>query len=269
MTPSIGIIETRSIAASAEMINRILKSNNIELISIEYPGNGTVTIFLSGEYSQMKNSLATVEKISSEFQMQSYSRIITKPDTKLFELIGITKKKPVKFKTDSHQETEKQRITIDEVKVEEAVPILEKKEEELESLSVTSKKDSTKPIKSFAKRIRMEPEIKKNKEVKKDKPAQISDTSEMPVKTRTDNPTIAKLRMEALGKKNYTESEPEVKMPSDNQSENGTLSFEQLQELNVHKLRRYARNFSSFPIKGREISRANRDELLNYFKELL
>jgi microcompartment protein CcmL/EutN len=63
MTPSIGIIETKSIAASAEILNRILKSSKVELINIEYPGNGSVTVFLSGEYSQMKNSLATAEKI--------------------------------------------------------------------------------------------------------------------------------------------------------------------------------------------------------------
>jgi hypothetical protein len=41
-----------------------------------------------------------------------------------------------------------------------------------------------------------------------------------------------------------------------------------LSNLNVHELRRLARGFDNFPIKGREISKANRQMLLDYFKEL-
>ncbi|MEG8945854.1 BMC domain-containing protein [Rosettibacter firmus] len=43
---------------------------------------------------------------------------------------------------------------------------------------------------------------------------------------------------------------------------------EELSKLNVHKLRHLARSFKNFPIKGREISRANRDQLINYFNQL-
>lgn len=269
MTPSIGIIETKSIAASAEMLNQILKSNKVELLNIQYPGNGSVTVFLSGEYSQMKNSLATAEKISSDFQMHLISRIITKPDDNLFGLIGIPKNKPVKIKAASGSKVEEKEITIDEDKFIETLPIRDKNREDLEAVSDIEKQENAQPIKSFAKRIMVETIKEKKKEVKKDKPAGITDSDEIPIKVRTDNPTIAKLRMEALGKKNYVEPESEIKLIAESQNGNGTLSLDQLQGLNVHKLRRYARNFSSFPIKGREISRANRDELLNYFKELL
>lgn len=44
--------------------------------------------------------------------------------------------------------------------------------------------------------------------------------------------------------------------------------MEQLVVLNVHALRRIARGFDNFPIKGREISKANRAKLLDYFKNL-
>ncbi|MBU1100980.1 MAG: BMC domain-containing protein [Bacteroidetes bacterium] len=43
-------------------------------------------------------------------------------------------------------------------------------------------------------------------------------------------------------------------------------SYEELEKLNVHELRHLARNFDKFPIKGRDISRANRQVLLEYFK---
>lgn len=41
-----------------------------------------------------------------------------------------------------------------------------------------------------------------------------------------------------------------------------------LQKLNVHELRKLARSFDSFPIKGREISKANRQELIEYFDSI-
>lgn len=45
-------------------------------------------------------------------------------------------------------------------------------------------------------------------------------------------------------------------------------SMDQLVVLNVHGLRRIARGIENFPIKGRDISKANRSKLLDYFKEL-
>ena len=44
--------------------------------------------------------------------------------------------------------------------------------------------------------------------------------------------------------------------------------MEELEIYNVHSLRKLARSFESFPIKGREISKANRGTLLDYFKEM-
>ncbi len=41
-----------------------------------------------------------------------------------------------------------------------------------------------------------------------------------------------------------------------------------LEILNVHSLRRIARGIEDFPIKGREISKANRGKLLDYFRKL-
>lgn len=45
-------------------------------------------------------------------------------------------------------------------------------------------------------------------------------------------------------------------------------SMDELVILNVHALRRIARGFDEFPIKGREISKANRAKLLDYFKSM-
>ena len=75
--------------------------------------------------------------------------------------------------------------------------------------------------------------------------------------------TIEKLKEEALGETYKTEK---VKTSKAKSSQKFTMS--ELEVMNVHQLRRFARDFAEFPIKGREISRANRGELLDFFKAL-
>ncbi|NPV10574.1 MAG: BMC domain-containing protein [Ignavibacteria bacterium] len=48
-----------------------------------------------------------------------------------------------------------------------------------------------------------------------------------------------------------------------------TLDYNQLEGMTVEELRRLARKTKGFPIYGREISRANKSTLLNFFKELM
>lgn len=51
-------------------------------------------------------------------------------------------------------------------------------------------------------------------------------------------------------------------------SSNSVPSDEELDELNVHELRNLARTFENFPIKGRQISRALKDELRELFNQI-
>ena len=43
----------------------------------------------------------------------------------------------------------------------------------------------------------------------------------------------------------------------------------ELEVLNVHELRKRARETEGFPIQGREISKANRRQLLDFFKKMI
>ena len=64
--------------------------------------------------------------------------------------------------------------------------------------------------------------------------------------------TLSRLRKEAFGKEEVT----------------GAGTIDDIDSMNVHQLRHLARSIREFPIKGREISRANREELINYFRNL-
>ena len=75
--------------------------------------------------------------------------------------------------------------------------------------------------------------------------------------------TIDRLKKEALGKTEEKEEKPEI------EEKITTIDLREIEKLNVHQLRRLARSTENFPIQGRVISRANRRELLDYFKTLV
>lgn len=85
-----------------------------------------------------------------------------------------------------------------------------------------------------------------------------------PIQKVSSSSTIDRLKKEALGKSSPSEKTQISRSP-------GKFNFTmaELEVMNVHQLRRFARDIESFPIKGREISRANRGELLDFFKALL
>lgn len=74
--------------------------------------------------------------------------------------------------------------------------------------------------------------------------------------------TIERLKREALGKPPVEKKKPEGKVSETK------INLNELENLNVHQLRHFARSVENFPIKGREISRANRQELMDYFRSL-
>jgi microcompartment protein CcmL/EutN len=90
----------------------------------------------------------------------------------------------------------------------------------------------------------------------------LEETEAMPEPSSSS--TIERLKEEALGITSVIEKPNRTKPKS-----KSNLSMAELEVMNVHQLRRFARDFENFPIKGREISRANRGELLDYFKALL
>ena len=51
-------------------------------------------------------------------------------------------------------------------------------------------------------------------------------------------------------------------------SDDEETHLRQLRDMTVHELRRYARSIKGLPIAGRQISRANRDDLINYLMAL-
>jgi microcompartment protein CcmL/EutN len=139
-------------------------------------------------------------------------------------------------------EIEEKKSPVKEKQATEEIPqsLFEEKSAEVKSAEVKQRRKQ-KP----------KPEIKLGKpEEKKEESISASDT-------------ISRLRKEALG----IEEKEEKPVPS--MKAKSKIKMQEIEILNVHQLRRLARSTEGFPIQGREISKANRKELLDYFKKLL
>ncbi len=116
-----------------------------------------------------------------------------------------------------------------------------------------------KPVEKIIKEKEIKKEFKVVPKVIPDKPPEEKLKKEVAHKISSDH--IEQLKREALGKKFDVEK-------TEKQDSSDEINMRELEELNVHQLRRLARSTENFPIKGREISRANRGQLLDYFKTI-
>ena len=80
--------------------------------------------------------------------------------------------------------------------------------------------------------------------------------------------TIQRLRREALSSDSSLKKRG-MKPKSTGSKPSVQINISKLDSMNVHELRGLARSTNGFPIQGREISKANRKELIVYFKELI
>lgn len=270
MTNAIGIIETRSVGSVLFAANSALNFNGIKLLGIEETPDGYMIAFISGDYPVIKKSLEFCSQIAAQSSFYLNSRVITNPDKKLLSLITKnendlktpvikTKKKisggmkpSVKSETKKLSNSSADKIDEGNVQEKRIMP-----ESESMNTKVSKKTKMENPVSEIKKNINNDAELKiSGLEIEKN----LAD----------DNPTIKRLKLEALGKrKNNSELKTETPVKNISPVEVEILTLKQLEELNVHKLRKYARSYEGFPIKGREISKANRGELLNYFKDLV
>ncbi|MEJ5350493.1 MAG: BMC domain-containing protein [Melioribacteraceae bacterium] len=97
-----------------------------------------------------------------------------------------------------------------------------------------------------------------------DQPDSAEEVHSIKKKKKEPESRLEELRKEAIEELTENEFVKETK----EETVKEVPSEEELSKLNVHKLRHLARSFENFPIKGREISRANREELIAYFNQI-
>lgn len=234
MEKSLAIFETKGFAAALAASEVILNNNKIELIKIVSPGGGIVSQFFKGDYNELKDAIPEGIKNGREAGEIISVHIVKKINKNVEELL-FNSEKILSNISDNLLKTKNKKEKIKETKTEAEQPQFEEERE-------TPK----------------EPDLFEK---------QIDYVKTKPIKSRlsASSSTIQRLREEALFSVN-----PKLKSVSvkSNLEKPPTVNLSKLSELNVHELRREARKYKLFPIQGRQISRANRKELLKYFEEL-
>uniref|UniRef100_A0A832DMI7 BMC domain-containing protein n=1 Tax=Ignavibacterium album TaxID=591197 RepID=A0A832DMI7_9BACT len=236
MNNSFALLEVNGFCASIYAVDTLLKNSSVE-IELDEINKGNVLLKLKGNIPQIKYAL--------NLAIESINKISSVVNFTILENLNPSIEREFFNKTKKHH--------IRQIKSEI------KSQEKL----ITSQIEELPEKKSESVKVR---KVKKTAVKKLSKPKeeiQSSETSDINLST------IERLRLEALGKKiSGDEKKTEVSKPKA-VSSYVVKKLSDLDGLNVHKLRRVARDFEEFPIKGRQISIANRDELMVYFKQIL
>lgn len=228
MSKALGLIETRGLVAAIEAADAMLKTSNVRLIGKEIVKPALVTIKIVGDVAAVKASVDAGAAAAKKVGIVVSTHIIPQPDSQMESLIP--------------------EIKDDELKKEKQTELPRRSEAEKIQKSI-KQAEIAPPTKSKE----PEPEKKLIAETKK--------TSMDENAIKTDH--LERLRMEALGMKSEKIKQKETRASADTKGPSPDL-----ENMNVHQLRNLARKTKGFPIQGREISKANRQELLSYFKKI-
>ena len=288
MVNSIGLIESKGLVALIEVADVILKNSPVNILGIHKLENGLISLAVSGNSDYVKAAVdAGVEAGKRVGEIHSFS-VIDNPQKELINLFGnlfpevkLKEINRIDVKTETALEPEKHKleeISKEIISVKPAVRS-ESKREKSKPILVTN----VDPIKIVKKTVDKKSEkikpVDSEKETKKNIDEKLIQQKDEEDETKKSISTIERLRLEALGLKKKDRTNDNVKSESEIPNEEVNkinlalepkdIDFSAIDEMNVHKLRNYARKFPEFPIKGREISRANRDELVKLFKSLI
>jgi microcompartment protein CcmL/EutN len=300
MSNSVGLIESKGLVALIEATDVILKNSPVNFLGIHKLENGLVSLAVSGSSDYVRAAIDSGTEAGRKVGEIYSSSVIDNPTKELLELFGelfSVGLSTTKNENDNARVFVSSKISELNYKKDEISPDLglseakikdDYKREKSKPLVVTNnhrvKRLKTPKGKSRS-NIELNPEeviIKKDdvepKIVNEIKPEIKVRSDESTIEFPKSISTIERLRNEALGltkqrleKLSNVKKEERKKSGLKNSKDaivRTEVDFDAIKGMNVHKLRNYARSFSNFPIKGREISRANRDQLITFFKTI-
>ncbi len=255
MQLALGLVETKGLIGSIEAADAMLKAANVKLIGKEIVTGGMVAIKIVGDVAAVKSSVDAGAAAAQRVGQLVSIHVIPRPDDQLESILYSNSKSSGKRKKNKRKAVEKEQSedlfsAVEEKQVE---PDLEDEEPTATDVKVAEEPESVEY------NLAVEtPEVAA--ETEEDSMSEdLGDEEKEPetVTEQTENSTIE------------PKSEKVVDDEIDHNDENKTIPpLQELEEMNVHQLRHLARQFSDFPIKGREISRANRQALIDLFEEL-
>lgn len=261
MPQALGLIETKGLIGAIEAADAMAKAANVKLIGKEKITAALVTVKITGEVAAVKAAVDAGAAAAQRVGQLVAIHVIPQPDSQMTELLPEIAEESAVQKISPKKNIEK------EILVEEKISLADTDEKKSDVVDSMPKVEEEKKEVIHRGRRKIE---KAKTETRDEKPMEIEAES-----LGTDlfgsaaSETIARLRQEALGvstpkiEKQSPQFEEEISVESI--SDFRTID---LNSFNVHQLRHLARHTEGFPIQGREISRANRKELIDFFESI-
>ncbi len=253
MRLALGLIETKGLIGSIEAADAMVKAAKVKLISKEIVTGALVLIKVEGEVGAVKSAVDAGAAAAQRVGQLVSTHIIPRPDDQIDEIIYQS------GKNKTTQEVKVQKKS-SKIKVDEGKGFFDAQEEDDNALAKEEKAEVKSP-----------PPAKDNTAAVKGSPPETNKAVEEKLaekEIKQENKKAPEI------KKEEKPAKAEVKKAEDKIDDNPITghayipSEAYLSNLNVHELRKLARGFEDFPIKGRDISKANRKVLLNYFKQI-
>jgi ethanolamine utilization protein EutM len=289
MPKALGLVETRGLVAAIEAADAMVKAANVKIAGKEQTNPALITIKVIGDVAAVKAAVEAGAEAAKRVGELVSVHVIPQPDEQLLILFpeigdnydntdGEVDEIPSISKNESFPETSFETIEdtphIQNDISSENYNNLETQHLQEEIIIVAlegNNEPSPLSIPHPKPGINGEAQVKPKKERKKKEPLPEKDHLEIIQDDESFGPlfgirnnTLLRLRQEALGIK--------ANIPAESGDDNGSGMEEskhndsgEINTLNVHQLRRLARDTENFPIKGREISKATRQELLEHF----
>lgn len=282
MNNSIGLIESKGLVALVEATDVILKNSPVKVLGIHKLDNGLVSLAISGNSDYVKAAIETGTEAGRRVGEIYASSVIDNPTNEMIKMFSELFS-GFDYSQNSIVDNEPEKKVISENLTEADIF-----ENFAKKIKPESKREKSKPL-VVTKITTLKKNSIKNEKPSSNKESEKKDNRsnlffeqknkiekpDVPLDSSASLSTIERLRQEALGLKSKSISSKELSVSDTTTSEIKNdadnivnVDFEAIDGMNVHKLRHYAREFPNFPIKGREISRANRDELVELFKKI-
>jgi len=263
MLLALGLIETKGLVGAIEAADAMVKAANVKLVGKEKSSGALITIKIVGDVAAVKSAVDAGSAAAQRVGELVSVHVIPRPHDELASFIEESKKGKGKKKaavSGKKKVTPEKKIEKKVEPKEEELPLEVKKEE------VKVEEVQEKPVEKKVEVVKETVKVEKEPELPlMEKTEEVTIPEEKPQKKKTGDVKgmdhLAKLREEA-------KKELEKGITSKPDSKATKELDEEILSMNVHELRRLARNTSNFPIKGRDISKANRKVLLDYFREL-
>ncbi|MBZ0183544.1 MAG: BMC domain-containing protein [Melioribacteraceae bacterium] len=262
MLLALGLIETKGLIGAIEAADAMLKAANVKLVNKEKITAALVTVEIIGEVAAVKSAVDAGAAAAQRVGQLISAHVIPRPDDQIESIIKFvdeeksTKKNPPKKKKSTEEFSLFDPIHENPVEPESQQTASFEEEE----ISVSSE-DIVDTI--------------ENEAVEDEEQEEDQDHEEDQDQEEDQEPELGKPQIDEFeaneSDENFDEIESDEEIIEEKYESESQVDLSERTEfdnMNVHELRKLARATEDFPIKGREISKANRQTLIDYFKSL-